>query len=409
MEIYPPSEDSFLLQKYVRKYALGRVLDLGTGSGIQALTAAASPLVKEIIAVDINETALEQLNQEIKPKKLRKIKTVLSNLFSAVEGKFDTIIFNPPYLPQDKIGKELIEDPALYGGKKGWELSARFFQEVSRFLVPNGKILFLFSSLTNRPKIDEIIIRNLLEFQLLAQERLPLFEELYLYLIEKSKVLKELERKGVENIHYLSHGRRGNVFTGILDRSKLIKTHLLSKRESARNLIKVAIKIKRKESQAQERIENEIKWLKVLNQKGIGPKFLFSGEDFLVYEFVEGFFFLDWIKDQLKKEIKRVLTILLDQCYTLDQLGLNKEEMHRPLKHILVDQNNFPVMIDFERCTKTKKPHNLTQFVEFISRIKSELEKKDFQINPERLRASAKLYKTKIAPETFKSLLAQIN
>ena len=66
-------------------------------------------------------------------------------------------------------------------------------------------------------------------------------------------------------------------------------------------------------------------------------------------------------------------------------------------------------MIDFERITETKKPHNLTQFIEFISRIKSELEKKNFQINPEGLRASAKLYKKKIAPETFKSLLVQIN
>lgn len=405
MQIYQPAEDSYLLQKFVKKYSLGRVLDLGTGSGIQALTAAASPLVKEIIAVDINPEALEKLNREIKQKKISKIKTIFSDLFSAIEGKFDTIIFNPPYLPQDKFGKELIEDPALYGGKKGWELSARFFQEVSNFLVPNGKILFLFSSLTNKPKIDEIITHHLLEFKLLAQERLPLFEELYVYLIEKSKVLKELERKGIEEIQYLSHGRRGNIFTGIQDRSKLIKTHFPSKKD----LIKVAIKIKRKESQAPERIENEIKWLPILNRKGIGPKFLFSGEDFLVYEFIPGTFFPDWIKDQPKKEIKRVLSILLEQCYLLDQLGLNKEEMHRPLKHILIDKNNFPVMIDFERCTKTKKPHNLTQFLEFISRIKSELEKKDFQINPDQLRAVAKIYKKKIAPETFKSLLAQIN
>jgi len=52
--------------------------------------------------------------------------------------------------------------------------------------------------LTNKPKIEEIIAHNLLESKLLAQERLPLFEELYLYLIEKSKILRELERKGIE-------------------------------------------------------------------------------------------------------------------------------------------------------------------------------------------------------------------
>ena len=53
----------------------------------------------------------------------------------------------------------------------------------------------------------------------------------------------------------------------------------------------------------------------------------------------------------------------------MDKLGLNKEELHRPFKHIII-KDNEPVQIDFERCYESKKPHNVTQFGEFIMRHK---------------------------------------
>ena len=160
MDVYEPAEDSYLLQKHVRQYAAGRILDVGTGSGIQALAVVSLAGVREVVAVDINETAIQQLQDHIKKNKLRKIKAIRSDLFENVDGQFNLIIFNPPYLPQDKG----IEDSALYGGKKGWELSERFFTEVSRYLFAEGMILFLFSSLTNKEKIEEIISHHLFQF-----------------------------------------------------------------------------------------------------------------------------------------------------------------------------------------------------------------------------------------------------
>ena len=402
MDIYQPAEDSYLLQKYVRRCAFGRVLDLGTGSGIQALTAVENKIVREVVAVDINENAIKELKTEISKKKIRKITVKKSNLFSNVKDKFDTIIFNPPYLPQDKIGNEIIEDPALYGGKHGWEISEKFFNEVNQFLVANGKILFLFSSLTNKEKIEEIISHNLLEFKELEKQKLPMFETLYVYLIEKSQILKELERKHLENIAYLTHGKRGNIFTGISDKSKRIKTHFAKK-----EIVKVGIKVKRKESSAIERMRNEANWLKILNKKNIGPRFLFSGEDYLVYGFVEGEFILDWIKKNNKRDIQKVLVAVLKQCFILDQLGVNKEEMHHPLKHILVTKDNHPVLLDFERCSRSDKVKNVTQFVEFICRMREEL--KDFKIDINQFRTLAKEYKSSLGPQIFKSLTSLLS
>ena len=73
MDIYEPREDSFLLQSLIKEYAFGRVLGMGTGSGIQALKAAESKQVVEVLAVDINPEAINQLNQILKEQKIRKI------------------------------------------------------------------------------------------------------------------------------------------------------------------------------------------------------------------------------------------------------------------------------------------------------------------------------------------------
>ena len=62
--MYEPREDSHLLEKHVRRNAFGRVLDMGTGSGIQALSAIKNVNVGEVIAVDINPEG----NQSLKKK-----------------------------------------------------------------------------------------------------------------------------------------------------------------------------------------------------------------------------------------------------------------------------------------------------------------------------------------------------
>lgn len=397
MSVYEPAEDSYFLQKYVQEYAFGKVLDLGTGSGIQALTAAEDKKVKLVLAVDINEEAIKSLKTKVKRENIPKIKVKQSDLFSKLlpKNKFDTIIFNPPYLPQDKISGKIIEDKAIYGGKKGWEISEKFFQEVSQYLAPQGKILFLFSSLTNKKKIDELIKHNLFSVQELGRCKLA-FEELYVYLIKKTYLRKELEKKKINAINYFTHGKRGDVYQG--------KWH--SK--------KVIIKINRAESKAQNRMENEVYWLKILNKKKIGPKLFFSGDNYsgvnyLVMEFILGDFFPVWLTKHNPREIKMVLKNIFQQCFIMDKLNVNKEEMHHPYKHILVKKNNQPVLIDFERCKKTTDTKNVTQFVEYVCRLWEELTKKGLSIKVEQLRMLAQKYKREPSQKNLQFLLKSLN
>jgi len=172
--IYNPEEDSFLLLKHVKEYAKGRILDIGTGSGI--LAEEALKYTKNVLAVDVDEEAIELC-------KSKGINAVRSDLFSNVKGKFDLIIFNPPYLQEDN-SEDNETRLAVSGGKKGYELIESFLKEVKNYLNDNGKILLLFSSLTNKNKVDKIIKENELKFRLVESERL-FFEVLYIYLILK--------------------------------------------------------------------------------------------------------------------------------------------------------------------------------------------------------------------------------
>jgi release factor glutamine methyltransferase len=169
--IYEPAEDSFLILKHIRDYARNKkVLDIGTGSGI--LAREARKYTKNVTASDVNKIC-----------EMSDVKFIHSNLFENIKKKFDLIIFNPPYLPRDEREDE---DSALAttGGKEGHELIENFLKKVGNHLNKDGKILLLFSSITNKEIIDSLIELNGFNFRLLESKKVP-FEMLYCYLIHR--------------------------------------------------------------------------------------------------------------------------------------------------------------------------------------------------------------------------------
>ncbi len=173
--VYEPQEDSYLLLEQVKKLAHGRVLDMGTGSGILATAAADKDDVTEVFAVDIDEQAVKELRE----RKIKKIKIMQSDLFMNIGGSFDVIIFNPPYLPDE----ERDDDVALAGGKKGHELIEKFLHGAKDYLNKDGFILMVFSNMTDKEEVDRDIKKEDYCSELLDTKKLAFFEELYVYKI----------------------------------------------------------------------------------------------------------------------------------------------------------------------------------------------------------------------------------
>jgi len=161
----------------------------------------------------------------------------------------------------------------------------------------------------------------------------------------------------IKDKKYLTKGKRSLVYVGILNNKK------------------VAIKEQRTDIFAKNTINKEADFLKILNKHKIGPKLINSSNNKIIYDFVEGILIIPFLES--KRPQKKVLLKILDQCFILDSLKINKEEMHNPYKHILINRSKVR-MIDFERCHYTNKPKNVTQFCQFLmsNKIYSLLENK---------------------------------
>ena len=393
-DFYEPAEDSFLLAKQLPKKVKGSVLDMGTGSGIQAETAAKSKNVKSVLAVDINSQALKyvkNLDRNSKENQYRKKITVLkSDLFSKLGNKkFDTIIFNPPYLPAMSGEKKDILTKSIVGGKHGWEIIERFMSEVSNYITPDGKIFLLFSSETNKDKVLDIISSNLFDANQIASQKL-FYETLYVYEISKSKLWNDLNKKGLKNIHAFAKGKRGLVYIADYKNKK------------------VAVKVQIEKGS--NRIENEVKWLKILNKHKIGPSFILKDKNYFVMDFIEGQSIWEFMRDNEKTEIKKVIKQIFDQCYIIDELGINKLEMHHPHKHIIITKDKKAVLIDFERVKQSTEPKNVTQFVQFMTSTSFQISimGKNFWMNKERLRRLAQFYKNNPNERSLEKIFKEI-
>lgn len=125
-----------------------RLLDMCTGSGCILLSLAKLGTVAEGVGVDISEGALKVAERNRENLGLPQVRLVHSNLFESVEGVFDMIVSNPPYIPTEDIEDLMREvrdhEPhlALDGSKDGLLFYRKLAEESGRYLVPGGSLLF---------------------------------------------------------------------------------------------------------------------------------------------------------------------------------------------------------------------------------------------------------------------------
>jgi release factor glutamine methyltransferase len=141
-DVYEPCEDSFLLAEAVEEYAYGSTLDIGTGSGIQGIVAAKKGCSVTFADIDSRALKCSKLNASLNGISAQ---FLLGNLFANINNKYDTIIFNPPYLPNNSKHRVL----ALDGGSDGRALINKFLYAYSNYLNKDGIALLVESSFNN--------------------------------------------------------------------------------------------------------------------------------------------------------------------------------------------------------------------------------------------------------------------
>jgi release factor glutamine methyltransferase len=188
MSIYQPAEDSYLLSNTIKEYLKNKIknkeinqenqefkiLDMGSGSGIQAETCKRLGF-NNIICVDINPEAVNHLKKQ-------GFKAVKTDLFLDInpKTKFDLIIFNPPYLPEDKREPKDSRTNTT-AGNRGYETIISFLEQAKSHLNNKASILLLFSSLS-QPRIIINKAKDYLGYKMkLLSSKNIFFEELYVY------------------------------------------------------------------------------------------------------------------------------------------------------------------------------------------------------------------------------------
>jgi len=158
-EVYKPLENEHVCSDYCREG--DRVLDLGCGSGVAALFCA--PKAREVVAVDISLPAVKNTEQNCMLHGLKNVKVLQSDMFSAVEGRFDLIVANVPYI-----------DDEFEAGEQQFATSRRYmptlFAKVCDYLSENGRLLIQFPSKA-QPRIESLAAEHGLE--LVSVRRLP--------------------------------------------------------------------------------------------------------------------------------------------------------------------------------------------------------------------------------------------
>lgn len=145
--LIPRQETEILVEEALKCCKGKRVLDICTGSGCIAITIRKEGDPSGVVAVDISTDALEVAKLNAKTLEAD-VTFIYSDLYQHVEGRYDVIVSNPPYIKTSEI-KELMPEVRLHepmlaldGMEDGLVFYRRIIDDARNYLNPEGRILF---------------------------------------------------------------------------------------------------------------------------------------------------------------------------------------------------------------------------------------------------------------------------
>lgn len=128
-----------------------RVLDMGTGCGVNAVLAASE--AARVVAVDISPEAVEAARRNAALNGVSdRVEVRRSDVFSGVDGTFDLVIFDPPFrwfAPRDLLEAAVTD--------KDYQAMTTFFGHAREHLTPNGRMLVFFGTSGDLPYLRHLV------------------------------------------------------------------------------------------------------------------------------------------------------------------------------------------------------------------------------------------------------------
>jgi len=222
---------------------------------------------------------------------------------------------------------------------------------------------------------------------------------------ELKRRVKELEKLGVKAVEFaggktafdvpvLGKGCVGIVVLALTNRGK------------------VALKVRRVDAD-RAGMQREAEMLRKANAVDVGPCLLGTSENFLLMEFVDGTLLPEWVKivkgRGTRSRIRRVLREVLEQCWRLDESGLDHGELSRAPKHVIVDSSDNPCLVDFETASIHRRVSNVTSICQYLfigSQAAKAIKRKLGEIDREELIKALRTYKQQRTRENFEKVLS---
>jgi len=221
---------------------------------------------------------------------------------------------------------------------------------------------------------------------------------------ELRKRLKELKKLGVTAVEF--SGKKMVSDLSVLGKGCVGIVVIAYRKDE-----KVAMKIRRVDADRL-KMQHEAEMLKKANTVNIGPNLLDVSDNFIVMGFIEGMLLPEWINvlkgKGTKSRVERVLRDVLEQSWSLDELGLDHGELSRAPKHIIVDADEKPWIVDFETASVNRRVSNVTSICQYLlvgGQIAKAIQKKLGRVDRTKLIQALRGYKQERTRESFEKIL----
>ena len=210
--------------------------------------------------------------------------------------------------------------------------------------------------------------------------------------------LKEMREHGVESVEFVGDAIVFNVpvlgkgFVGIVVAANLGEQ-------------RVALKIRRLDA-GRLGLHHEAQMLAKANAVQVGPRLIGVSKNFLLMQLVDGAVLPEWL-DAHKEQahVRGILKDVLEQCWRLDAAGLDHGELSKAPKHILVDKQRKPWIVDFETASVNRKVSNVTSVCQFLFTSGGAVARAVAEVlgavNREEIISALRLYKKERTRENF--------